>query len=109
MPRHLVTFTPSGRSALVEHGTTVLAAAEAAGEAVPAECAGRGACGRCLVKVLGGEVPEHCIESRESGVPLVLGCQTPVLGPLTLQPLASADLPPLLMRDRRVPASSFWG
>jgi uncharacterized 2Fe-2S/4Fe-4S cluster protein (DUF4445 family) len=102
--RHLVTFAPSGRSTLVDDGATILAAAEAAGEAVPAECAGRGACGRCLVKVLGGEValPEHAIEAREGGVPLVLACQTQVRGPLTLQPLASAELPPLRPSDRRV-------
>ncbi|MBI5478994.1 MAG: DUF4445 domain-containing protein [Deltaproteobacteria bacterium] len=107
MTRHPVTFTPSGRTAVVDEKATILAAARAAGEPVPAECAGRGACGRCLVKVVGGEVPEHAVQSREAGVPLVLACQTSVCGPLTLQPLASAELPPLLARDHHVGAAAL--
>jgi uncharacterized 2Fe-2S/4Fe-4S cluster protein (DUF4445 family) len=101
---HPVTFAPSGRTVVAAAGATILQVAEAAGEPVPAECAGRGACGRCLVKVLGGEVPEHAVQSREGGAPLVLACQTPVSGPLTLQPLGPAELPPLPARDHHVGA-----
>ncbi len=104
MARHPVSFSPSGRTTLVPEGATILEAARLAGEKVPAECAGRGACGRCLVKVLGGEVPEYCIEGREAGAPLALACQTPVRGPLTLQPLAEAELPKLVSRDQHVGA-----
>jgi len=100
--RHPVTFSPSGRTTLAADGTTILEAAEAVGEPVAAECAGRGACGRCLVKVVGGQVPEYCVESREAGVALVLACQTPVHGALTLLPLVEAELPRLEASARHV-------
>jgi uncharacterized 2Fe-2S/4Fe-4S cluster protein (DUF4445 family) len=101
---HLVTFTPSGRTILARDGATILEAAEAAGEPISAECAGRGACGRCLAKVLGGKVPEHCVESREAGTPLVLACETPVHGPMTVEPLMGTELPRLVTRERHVGA-----
>jgi uncharacterized 2Fe-2S/4Fe-4S cluster protein (DUF4445 family) len=103
--RHPVNFSPSGRTTLAADGATILEAAEAAGEALAAECAGRGACGRCLVKVLGGQVPEYCVESREAGAALVLACQTPVHGALTLLPLVEAELPRLEASDRHVGAA----
>ncbi len=97
---HQVTFSPSGRSTLVPDGATILQAAEVAGEPVSAECGGRGACGRCLVRILGGEVPEYRILQREAGFPHVLACLTPVHGPLTVWPLGEAQLPKLISRDR---------
>jgi uncharacterized 2Fe-2S/4Fe-4S cluster protein (DUF4445 family) len=103
--RHPVTFAPSGRATLAADGTTILEAAGAAGEALAAECAGRGACGRCLVKILGGQVPEHSVQSRDAGAALVLACQTPVHGPLTLMPLVDADLPRLAAREHHVGAA----
>jgi uncharacterized 2Fe-2S/4Fe-4S cluster protein (DUF4445 family) len=105
--RHPVTFSPSGRTTLAADGATILDAAEAADEPVAAECAGRGACGRCLVKVLGGQVPEYCVESREAGAALVLACQTPVHGPLTLVPLVEAELPRLEASARHVGAAAL--
>jgi uncharacterized 2Fe-2S/4Fe-4S cluster protein (DUF4445 family) len=103
--RHPVSFSPSGRTTLAANGATILEAAEAAGESLAADCAGRGACGRCLVKVLGGQVSEYCVESREAGAVLVLACQTPVHGALTLLPLVEAELPRLQSRDRHVGAA----
>ena len=97
---HQVTFSPSGRSTLVPDGATILQAAEVAAEPVSAECGGRGACGRCLVRILGGEVPEYRILQREAGFPHVLACLTPVHGPLTVLPLGEAQLPKLISRDR---------
>lgn len=105
MIRHPVTFSPSGRTTLAADGATILQAAQAAGEALAAECAGRGACGRCLVKVLGGQVPEYCVESREGGAALVLACQTPVHGALTLLPLVEAELPRLEASAQHVGAA----
>ena len=102
MTSHLVSFSPSGRTTVVPDGVTILDAARLAGELIPAECAGRGACGRCLVRILGGHVPEHCVEAREAGTPLVLACQTPVCGPLTAQALVDADLPHLPSRAEHV-------
>jgi uncharacterized 2Fe-2S/4Fe-4S cluster protein (DUF4445 family) len=97
---HQVTFSPSGRSTLVPDGATILQAAELAAEPIGAECGGRGACGRCMVRILGGEVPEYRILQREAGLPHVLACLTPVHGPLTVLPLGEAQLPKLISRDR---------
>jgi uncharacterized 2Fe-2S/4Fe-4S cluster protein (DUF4445 family) len=102
MAPHPVTFSPSGRSTLVADGATILQAAERAGEPVRAECGGRGACGRCLVRIQNGHVPEYRILHRESGLPEVLACLTPVQGPLTVLPLVDADLPKLVSRDRNI-------
>lgn len=100
MTPHQVTFSPSGRSILVPDGATILQAAQLASEPLPAECGGRGACGRCLVRVLEGQVPEYRVLHRESGYPHVLACLTPVHDPLTILPLVEAQLPKLISGDR---------
>ena len=99
---HRVQFSPSGRTTLAAEGHSILRAAEAAAEPVRAECGGRGACGRCLVRVLQGQVPEYRVLRRESGFPEVLACLTPVHGPLTVQPLVEAQLPKLVSADRYI-------
>lgn len=102
MPSYRVQFSPSGRGTLVAEGASILRAAELASEPVRAECGGRGACGRCLVRILEGQVPEYRVLRRESGLPEVLACLTPVHGPLTVQPLVEAQLPKLVSRDRYI-------
>ena len=100
MAVHRATFSPSGRSTLVRDGATILEAAEQAREPLRAECGGRGACGRCLVRILEGPAPEYRILRREAGVPVVLACLTPVHGPLTVAALAEVELPRLVSRDQ---------
>jgi uncharacterized 2Fe-2S/4Fe-4S cluster protein (DUF4445 family) len=100
--KHRVTFTPSGRSVLVSDAATILDAAILAGEPVPAECGGRGACGRCLVRVLDGVVPDYRVLHRAEGRPEVLACLTSVAGSLTVFPLVESDLPRLTSRARNV-------
>ncbi len=100
MSFHPVRFSPSGRATSVADGATIRHAAELASEPLPAECGGRGACGRCLVRILQGQVPEYRILHRESGFPEVLACLTPVHGPLTVLPLVGAQLPRLISSDR---------
>src|SRR5450631_3866806 len=102
MTSHRVQFAPSGRATLVAEGHSILRAAEAAAEPVRAECGGRGACGRCLVRILEGQVPEYRVLGRESGFPQVLACLTPVHGPLTVQPQVEAQLPKLTSSDRYI-------
>jgi uncharacterized 2Fe-2S/4Fe-4S cluster protein (DUF4445 family) len=97
---HRIHFSPSGRSTLALDGSSILRAAELAGEPMRAECGGRGACGRCLVRILEGQVPEYRVLRRESGAPEVLACLTPVHGPLTVEPLVEAQLPKLASGDR---------
>jgi uncharacterized 2Fe-2S/4Fe-4S cluster protein (DUF4445 family) len=99
MGPHQVSFAPSGRSTLVADGTTIFRAAHLAGEPLRAECGGRGACGRCLVRVLQGAVPEYRVLRREAGQAEVLGCLTPVHGPLVVQPLVEVQLPKLISRE----------
>jgi uncharacterized 2Fe-2S/4Fe-4S cluster protein (DUF4445 family) len=99
---HRVQFSPSGRFTLAGEGDSILRAAEAAAEPVRAECGGRGACGRCLVRILQGQVPEYRVLRRESGLPEVLACLTPVHGPLIVQPLVEAQLPKLVSADRYI-------
>jgi uncharacterized 2Fe-2S/4Fe-4S cluster protein (DUF4445 family) len=102
MTVHRLTFLPSGRSLIVPDGTTILDGARRASEPVPAECGGRGACGRCLVRVVEGEVPDYRILHRKDGRPEVLACLTPVRGPLAVLPLVDAELPHLISRDRNI-------
>ena len=83
-------------------GATLLEAAQLASEPLRAECGGRGACGRCLVRILEGQVPEYRILQREAGFPQVLACLTPVHGPLTVLPLAEAQLPKLVSADQNI-------
>ncbi len=109
MARHPVSFSPSGRTILVEDGRTILDAAHLAGERISAECAGRGACGRCLVRVLGGKVPDSCVEGHDAGRPLVLSCETPVHGPLTVRPLLEPELPRLASSESHANASPIEG
>lgn len=97
---HKVSFTPSGRSALVDEGTTIADAAARASEPLRAECGGRGACGRCLVRIVEGAVPEYRVLRRHDGHAEVHACLTPVHGPLTVLPLVDAELPKLIARDR---------
>jgi uncharacterized 2Fe-2S/4Fe-4S cluster protein (DUF4445 family) len=59
----LVVFTPSGRRARVERGTTVLDAARRLGVDLDSTCGGRGICGRCQVTVAEGEHAKHGITS----------------------------------------------
>jgi uncharacterized 2Fe-2S/4Fe-4S cluster protein (DUF4445 family) len=97
---HKVVFVPSGRSALVPDGRSILDAGRLASEPLHAECGGRGACGRCLVRILEGEVPEYRILNYDSGSPQALACLTPVHGPLTVQPLIESQIPRLAARER---------
>lgn len=83
-------------------GATILQAAQLAFEPLRAECGGRGACGRCLVRIVDGQVPEYRILQREAGFPHVLACLTSVHGPLTILPLVEAELPKLATRDQNI-------
>jgi uncharacterized 2Fe-2S/4Fe-4S cluster protein (DUF4445 family) len=90
---------------VVPEDATILEAAEAAGEPISAECAGSGACGRCLVRIVSGSVPEYCVERREDGAPIVLACLAPVRGPLTARALVETELPHLESRGEHLGAS----
>ncbi|MEO0494792.1 MAG: ASKHA domain-containing protein [Actinomycetota bacterium] len=63
-----VVFTPSGVTADVAPGTTVLDAARQVGVDIDSTCGGRGLCGRCQITPSTGEFAKWGIVSDESAV-----------------------------------------
>lgn len=110
----LVVFTPSGKRARIESGTTILSAARQLGVDLDSVCGGRGICGRCQVDPTFGQFPKHGIESTDLNLnpqnevearyakrrPLPegrrLGCQCQILGDLVV------DVPPSSQVHRQV-------
>ncbi|MBI4789677.1 MAG: DUF4445 domain-containing protein [Chloroflexi bacterium] len=63
-----VDFEPIGRRIRVESDTTLLDAAQRAGVLLTAICGGEGSCGRCIVRVMSGQVSSPTmIEQAELG------------------------------------------
>ncbi|MDR3643520.1 MAG: 2Fe-2S iron-sulfur cluster-binding protein [Clostridia bacterium] len=52
----VITFKPSGRSAIVPDGAPLLDAAKLACVSVETPCGGNGLCGKCIVKIESGKV-----------------------------------------------------
>jgi len=63
-----VIFTPSGVSAEVAEGTTLLDAARSVGVDIDSTCGGRGLCGRCQVTPSFGEFAKWGVNSTEGAV-----------------------------------------
>lgn len=88
-----VTFSPAGVTVWVAAGTTVLAAARAAGVLISAPCGGRGVCGSCAVRVLEGtlESPDDLeragLASAPSGVRLA--CRARVASRVIVNPVVN--------------------
>ncbi|MHC4886062.1 MAG: ASKHA domain-containing protein, partial [Planctomycetota bacterium] len=77
-----VRFLPSQDVITVEAGTELLVAAREAGVEIEAPCGGKGTCGKCIVKILDGDVDSDSLgvlpaESVAEGY--VLACKTQVL------------------------------
>ena len=82
-----ITFTPSGESIEVPHGTSLLDAAILCELDVPAPCAGQGRCGRCRVRVTSGEVERRSNAGLTSAEILdgwAMACQTYVGGSVSV-------------------------
>jgi uncharacterized 2Fe-2S/4Fe-4S cluster protein (DUF4445 family) len=81
-----VDFQPIGRRVMCSAGATLLDAAQEAGVMLTAICGGEGSCGRCIVRVMSGEVsPPNDTETFELGRDDVadgwrLACQTAIAG-----------------------------
>jgi 2Fe-2S ferredoxin len=90
--RFEVRFEPSGRSVVVEAGTSALEAARRAGLPVASSCGADGVCGRCGLRVLACAVPpapeaerERDIKQRNRIDPVLrLSCRLQVECDLTL-------------------------
>ena len=80
-----VDFEPIGQRIPCKSGETILDAAQHAGIVLNATCGGEGVCGRCIVRVMDGQVsPPNLTEEAELGGQLEdgwrLACQTEVQG-----------------------------
>ena len=81
-----IDFEPIGRRVPCKSGETILEAAQRAGIVLNATCGGEGVCGRCIVRVIDGQVaPANLTEEAELGEEQVeqgwrLACQAEVLG-----------------------------
>lgn len=99
-----VSFLPSKKTVELAPGTDLLEAARCAGVPIDAQCGGEGSCGRCLVRIVEGDVsfdPSEpaADESRESR--LVRACKTRAAGtplvvevpdtPLSLEIIGQSD------------------
>jgi uncharacterized 2Fe-2S/4Fe-4S cluster protein (DUF4445 family) len=85
-----VTFQPSGRSVFVLPGTRIVEAAGRAGLILQSPCGGHGTCGKCLVRVAGGDCPPA--EDAPPSVPAEkwkqgfrLACRTSIAGPCVIE------------------------
>lgn len=79
MPK--VTFIPQNKEVEIEAGTDLLKAADMAGLYIEGDCAGRGTCGKCKVKIAEGEkskpnkAEEKHLSKKEIDAGWVLACQ----------------------------------
>jgi uncharacterized 2Fe-2S/4Fe-4S cluster protein (DUF4445 family) len=83
-----VTFSPSGESIEVPVGTSLLDAAILCELDLPAPCAAQGRCGRCRVRITGGEVVHRSnagLEAGEVADGWAIACQTFVTGPVDVE------------------------
>ncbi|MGC9397299.1 MAG: ASKHA domain-containing protein, partial [Anaerolineae bacterium] len=89
-----VDLEPVGRRALIEPGMTLLDAARRAGVEIVAVCGGAGACGKCRVRLMHGDLtPPTPVETRTFGAAELaaghrLACQARPLGDVKI------DIPP---------------
>jgi uncharacterized 2Fe-2S/4Fe-4S cluster protein (DUF4445 family) len=81
-----VDFEPIGRRVLSARGETVLEVAQRAGVMLTSICGGAGSCGRCVIRLMSGQVSlPNTTEEKELGSEEVvagwrLACQTEILG-----------------------------
>lgn len=85
----IVTFLPKNKSVEVPDGTELLEAAKKAKVEIESPCGGNGTCGKCIVKIISGQVDSQSLgllsqEAVSEGN--VLACKTKVLsGNITVQ------------------------
>lgn len=88
MTAYRVTFMPDNVSAAVEKGTNLLEAARAAGVEIASPCGGNGTCGKCAVRITGGDFQHqndfHLTEELKA-LGYVLSCRISVESDLTVE------------------------
>jgi uncharacterized 2Fe-2S/4Fe-4S cluster protein (DUF4445 family) len=92
---HKIVFEPSGRQVYALPGTILLEAAALAGFIIQTPCGGAGSCGKCRVRVAGGNCPPsaNCVSvlgAAEVANGYRLACQARIAGDLQVEiPAAS--------------------
>ncbi|KPL15074.1 MAG: hypothetical protein AMS26_08620 [Bacteroides sp. SM23_62] len=84
----VITFQPSGISIDVDPGTELLDAAKLANIEIATPCGGKGSCGKCLVRVVSGEVNANStdvLSETEQKEGFVQACRTKIFDdPVTI-------------------------
>jgi uncharacterized 2Fe-2S/4Fe-4S cluster protein (DUF4445 family) len=84
-----ILFQPSGRRVTVAEGTVLLDAARQAGIDIESPCGGKGTCGKCIVRIVAGEVDSQSLGVLSRGAVAdgyALACRTRVLEvPVTVE------------------------
>ncbi len=89
MPR--LVFTPQNKEIEVETGTNLLQAADQAGLYIEGDCAGKGTCGKCRVKIVKGDpgnptkAEKKHLSEKELAEGWALSCQKKVKEDLTVE------------------------
>ena len=89
-----VRFLPKETSVEVASGSSLLDAARQAGVYVNARCGGKGVCGKCKVRIEGGEFQSESsflIRPEEAENGTVLACKTAVKGDLLVRMLGETE------------------
>ena len=89
-----ITFQPDETTLVVPSGTDLLSAARRAGVEIHAPCGGKGTCGKCIVRVISGQVDSDSFGMLPPSMAAdgyVLACKTKLLdGPVTIEVPAMA-------------------
>ncbi len=87
----IITFTPQNKEIEVENGTNLLKAADQAGLYIEGDCAGKGTCGKCRVRITEGEAGDPTkaekkhLSDKELDEGWVLSCQKRIKQDLTVE------------------------
>lgn len=85
----IITFKPSGKTVTVPDGTELLDAAREADISIDSPCGGKGTCGKCIVRIVSGEVDfenQGVLTAAAVAKGFILTCKTKVKGsPVTIE------------------------
>jgi uncharacterized 2Fe-2S/4Fe-4S cluster protein (DUF4445 family) len=104
MSKCTITFRPSGRAIEVDPEENILEAAIAAGIHVNASCGGSGTCGKCKVRIVGGETssPQNPkLSRREFDKGYRLACITSCMSDLEVEIPLESQVDPSVLKLRR--------
>ncbi len=104
MSKCAITFHPSGRKVEVEKEENILEAAVAAGIHINASCGGSGTCGKCKVRIAGGETssPQNPKLSKwEFDKGYRLACITSCLSDLEVEIPLESQVDPSVLKLKR--------